>query len=378
MRLCAGAPFSFEKGIHMNCSKETLALMEELTQAIGVSGQERQVCRILKRHYEDLSDEIVRDYNGSIFAVKHSAAPNPFRVMVAAHSDEVGLVVQQIRPNGLIRGQVIGGLWEDVLPGSRVRLLTDEGREFKGCVSALSSKILRDRIGSGRVPLGQLYFDFGFLSEEDARAQGVLEGCQIVIDGPFEALNGGRRLLSKAWDDRFGCILGVELLRRLQGVELPFELYVGADVQEEVGLRGARTAANLVNPDLAIILDCTAANDVERFEPPYGGIGQGVMVRFTDGTYLPNRTMFLDYLELLRQKDIPYQIHQSKGGTDAGCINSTGLAVPALTACICARNVHTGSLMIDAGDYLNCLDAVTTFVTQLDRQRLNRYRDNNV
>lgn len=361
----------------MICKKETLALMEELTQAIGVSGQERQVCRILERHYKPLADEIVRDYNGSIYAVKRSKASNPFRVMVAAHSDEVGLVVRQIRPNGLIKAATIGGLCEDVLLGSRLRLLTDDGKEFRGCVSSLAQKMLLDRVGSGRIPTNLLFLDFGFTSEADARAQGVLEGCQIVVDGPFEVLNGGKRLLSKAWDDRFGCILGIELLQNLKDVELPFDLYVGADVQEEVGLRGAKTAANLVNPDLAIILDCTAANDAEHFEAPYGGIGQGVMVRFTDGTYLPNRTMFLSYLSLLREKQIPYQLHESRGGTDAGCINTSGIAVPALTACICARNVHTGSLMIDAQDYLHCLEAVTAFVSGLDQGKLEQFRNNN-
>lgn len=361
----------------MLCSNETLALMKELTQAVGVSGQERQVCRILARHYEALADEIVRDNNGSIYAVKRSSAPDAFRVMVAAHSDEVGLVVRQIRPNGLLKASVIGGLYDEVLPGSRLRLITDEGREFRGCVSSLAQKMLRERVTSSRIPLGLLYLDFGFTSEADARAQGVLEGCQVVIDGPFEVLNGGKRLLSKAWDDRFGCILGVELLQALKGVELPFDLYVGADVQEEVGLRGAKTAANLVEPDLAIVLDCTAANDVEGFEPPTGGIGQGIMVRFNDGTYLPNRTMFLDYLALLREKGIPYQMHESRGGTDAGAINLSARAVPTLTACICARNVHTGSLMIDAEDYLHCVEAVTAFVSGLDRTKLERYCNNN-
>ena len=133
----------------------------------------------------------------------------------------------------------------------------------------------------------------------------MLEGCQIVVDGPFEVLNGGRRLLSKAWDDRFGCILGVELLRSLRDVELPFDLYVGADVQEEVGPPGRPHRLQPGQPRPGHHLDCTAANDVERFEPPYGGIGQGVMVRFADGTYLPNRTMFLDYLDLLRSRNIP-------------------------------------------------------------------------
>lgn len=362
----------------MVCSKETLALMEELTQAIGVSGQERQVCRILNRHYQELADEVIRDWNGSIYAVRRSRAQNPFRVMVAAHSDEVGLVVRQIKPNGLIKTSTIGGLWEDVLLGARVRLLTDGGTEFKGCVSALSTKVMREKIGTGRVPTEQMYLDFGFVDEADARAQGVMEGCQIVVDGPFEVLNSGRRLLSKAWDDRFGCILGVELLRRLQGVELPFDLYVGANVQEEVGLRGAKTAAALVEPDLAVVLDCTAANDVERFEPPTGGIGQGVMVRYHDGTYLPNRAVLLDYVDLLKEKNIPFQFHESKGGTDAGCLNTSGRAVPALTACICARNVHTGSLMIDAEDYLHCLEAVTAWISGLTAEKLERFRNNNI
>ena len=115
----------------MECDKETLRLMEELTQAIGVSGQERQVCRILNRYHEALADEVVRDSNGSIYAVRHTDAPGPFRVMVAAHSDEVGMVVKQIKPNGLIKTSTIGGLWEDVLLGARLRLCTDDDREFR-------------------------------------------------------------------------------------------------------------------------------------------------------------------------------------------------------------------------------------------------------
>lgn len=369
-----GAQGSVAAGDDLEVPARTLDLMRELTQLIGVSGQERYVCRALERHYRALADEVIHDNNGSVYAVKRSHAPNPFRVMVAAHADEVGLVVRQIRANGLITATKVGGLFYETLAGARVRLLTDAGDEFRGCVSMLSAKRIK-RDGAG-IPFDALYFDFGFRSEAEARACGVLEGCQIVIDGPFEECAGGR-LLSKAWDDRFGCILGVELLQALQGVELPFDLYVGANVQEEVGLRGARTAAEMIQPDLAVVLDCTAANDVERFEMPYGGIGQGVMVRYTDGTYLPNRTVFLDYLDLLKREGIPYQFHESAGGTDAGAINLTGCGVPALTACICARNVHSGSLMIDARDYLHCLKAVTRWVSELDADKLERFRSNN-
>ena len=360
----------------MNCSSETLSLMETLTQAIGVSGQERQVCRLLADYYKDVADQVVRDYNGSLFAVKRSKAPDPFRVMVAAHSDEVGLVVRQIRPNGLIRAHIIGGLWDDVLPGARVRMRTDQGREFRGCVSALSTKVLRERIGNSRVPLDQLYLDFGFLSEEDARSQGVLEGCQIVVDGPFEVLNGGRRLLSKAWDDRFGCILGVELLRSLRDVELPFDLYVGADVQEEVGLRGARTASNLVNPDLAIIWTAPPPTTWSASSPPTAASARASWSASPTAPICPTAPCF-STTWTCSAAGISLSVPPVQGRHRRRCINTSGLAVPALTACICARNVHTGSLMIDAGDYLHCLEAVTAFVSQLDREKLERYRNNN-
>lgn len=151
----------------------------------------------------------------------------------------------------------------------------------------------------------------------------------------------------------------------------------GPTYRKRWGCGAPRTAANLIQPDLAVVLDCTAANDVERFEPPCGGIGHGVMVRFNDGTYLPNRAVLLDYLALLKEEKIPFQFHESKGGTDAGAINSSGCGVPALTACICARNVHTGSLMIDSQDYLHCLEAVTAWISRLTAEKLERFRHHN-
>ena len=161
----------------MNCSSETLSLMETLTQAIGVSGQERQVCRLLADYYKDVADQVVRDYNGSLFAVKRSKAPDPFRVMVAAHSDEVGLVVRQIRPNGLIRAHIIGGLWDDVLPGARVRMRTDQGREFRGCVSA---PVHQGSSGSGSATAGSPWISSiwtsAFSVRRDARSQGRAGG----------------------------------------------------------------------------------------------------------------------------------------------------------------------------------------------------------
>lgn len=361
----------------MKLSEQTLALMDELTQAIGIPGQERAVSRILKRHYESLGLEIMYDKLGSIYAVKKSRAQNPFRVMVAAHSDEVGLVLTSIKENGLLSFHVIGGIWEQTLPGSRVTLVNSREEQFKGCVCIVSPKAMSAEARSKAVNVNDLLVDIGFGSAAEVRAHGIMEGDMMVCDGPLETLAGGQRLLSKAWDDRYGCILGVELLQLLKNVELPYDLYVGANAQEEAGLRGAATAAQMIRPDLALVLDCTSANDLQKFEMPHGGIGHGVMVRFIDRTYIANRAMLQDFIRVMDEHALPWQHHQSLGGTDAGPINQSFCGVPVLTACICARNVHTPSLMIDADDYIHARQAVLEFLKQLDSRRLETYQNNN-
>ncbi len=356
-------------------TQETLDLMRELTEANGIPGQEKNVTRILKRNYQGLCDSVIYDNLGSIYAVKRSKADDPFRVMVAAHCDEVGLMVRAIRPNGLIQAIPVGGVWELQLLSQRVRLETSDGRVYMGAVVSNSSKLM-SQLQQESV-LQNSFCDFGFTSEQEARDAGVMEGDMISMQCQFTVMNGGKRLLAKAWDDRYGCILGVEALRELRDCELPFDLYIGADVQEEVGLRGSNTAAAMIEPDLAIVLDCTAANDVSGYVSPTGGLGEGVMVRFMDKTYVPNRTMQLDYLKLLRKNGIKYQWHQALGGTDAGVINLSRSGVPVLTLCICARGVHSSSLVIDSDDYMCARSALVAFIKSLDRDKLELYRNNN-
>lgn len=358
----------------MELTQQTLSLMRELTEASGISGRERNVTRILKQYYEETCDEVIYDALGSIYGVKRSRSKKPFRVMVSAHCDEVGLMVRAVRKNGLLQAAAVGGVWEAQLLSQRLRLETGDGRSYIGTMVADSPK----QMGSSQETVLQYSLcDFGFASDDEAYQAGVLEGDMVSLQCPFTVLNGGKRILAKAWDDRYGCVLGVELLRLLKDVELPFDLYVGANAQEEVGLRGARTAAAMIKPDLAVVLDCTAANDVREFQTPCGGLGQGVMVRFLDRTYVPNRTLQLDFLRLLREEKIPYQWHQSMGGTDAGEINLAGEGVPVLTACICARGVHTSASVIDRDDYLNARTAVSRFLLELDRNKLELYRQGN-
>lgn len=360
----------------MKLSNETLELMEKLTQAYGIPGQERMVTGIIETYYRRYADEVFYDNLGSIYAHKKSKTPGAVKLMINGHCDEVGLMVRQVRPNGTLTFIKAGGIDEQCLYGARATLITLDNRMFKGYIGAPSPKI-RARNGMANLNADNLTLDIGFTSEEQVRAAGIMEGDMIVLDGEFKILNDGQRILSKAWDDRYGCILGIELLRELQGKDLDFDLYVVANVQEEVGLRGAAPAARMVEPDVSVVLDCTAANDIELYTSPYAGIGHGIMVRFFDRTYVPNRRMIRELIRICQENNIPFQHHQSFGGTDSGAINYCATGIPALPLCICTRNIHTASSIIDVDDYLGARKALITFVKEFSAEKAQYYKENN-
>lgn len=355
-------------------SSETLSLMKRLTEACGVSGNEKYVTRILKPYYEKYCDEVVYDNLGSIYGIKRSKNPNAFRVMMEGHCDEVGMIVKGINANGTLNLAPIGGVMEDTLPFKQVILTNHREEQFKGCICTQRNP---KATGNGGPTLAEMVLEIGFTSAEQVRAAGIMEGDMVAFDTEFSVLGDGRRLMAKAWDNRYGCLIGVELLEALQGVELPYDLVVGATVQEEVGLKGAETSANLIKPDMAIVFDCTGTPDIKGYSSPSGGLGHGVMIRFMDRTYLVNRTLLLDYLDVVQRNNLPYQWLQAGGSTNATVINTNGVGIPVLTACICARNVHTNALIIDAEDYLNTKKAVLAFLSELNEEKLNRYRMNN-
>lgn len=362
----------------MNTVKqETLELMKELTQIYGISGQEEQVRECLKTYYEPLADEIIYDNLGSIFAVKKSKQPNAFKLMLAGHMDEVGFVVKKLTANGLVEIQAVGGLWEQTLLSSRVTLINRDRKEFKGVIGSIPPHLLDEATRAKPMKIDNMLVDLGFTSEDELEQANIRIGDMIVVDGTFEVLGNGQRLLSKAWDDRYGLIMGIELLKAFQDVDLPYDLIVGATVQEEVGCRGAKTAAYAVSPDLAIVLDCSPANDARKYESPTGGLGKGVLIRFLDKSYLPNRTWLHDFEDLCEKHQIAHQYYQSAGGTDAGEFHKSFSGIPTLTACIPARYIHTNSSVIDAADYASAFEALQHLLKELDHAKLEAYRSHN-
>ena len=184
-------------------------------------------------------------------------------------------------------------------------------------------------------------------------------------------------MLSKAFDNRYGCILGIEVLQALKNVTLPYDLYVGASVQEEAGLRGAQTIVQKIQPDFVFILDCSPASDMGGNSKEYGQLGKGVLSRFVDGSMIAFPQL-LDYQRKMCDKmHVPYQYYISMGGTDAGIVHKSNGGTLTLTHCICARNIHTNSSIIDLSDYEGAKKVLLAMLKDLNAKKIEQFKTMN-
>ncbi len=357
----------------MKLNNETLTLMEEVTQAIGVAGDERHVSRILARYYKQYTNEIIYDKLGSIYAVRRCGKKNAPKIMICAHLDEVGFIVKGFTENGLIKFLPLGGFWNQNLLSQRIRLLNREGKEFYGTILSKAPHEMKEEEKLKTLSFDDMYIDIGCRSQEEIDCLNIIPGDSIVLDGSFHTLQNGGRLLSKAWDNRYGCILGIELLKALEDVDVACDLYIGANVQEEIGLRGAQTAVSLIEPDMAIVLDCAYATDIDAQKEANGRLGEGVLATFYDKGMLPNKTLFQFFIDICKDKNIPYQYAYAMGNTDAKWIHKYKTGCPTLSVCICARNIHTSSSIIDTNDFLSAHQALLEVVRRCNRDYISKF-----
>lgn len=353
----------------MKLNNHQLQLFEDLTQLNGVAGQEDEIREYLKKAYLALGCELLFDKLGSIIALKKSKNPNAKKVFIVGHMDEVGFLVSNILPNGMLKGNPIGGLNNDTLLSSRVLLKNKEGKYLFGAISALPPHLLKGV--NEKLDAKDMLFDFGFTSKEDATSQGAQIGQMMVLEGKMQILQDGERILTKAVDDRYGLVLGLEMLEALKDEELDYDLYVGGSVQEEVGCRGALTSAYLVNPDLTIVLDCSPARDMSGDLSQLGQLGQGVLIRFMDGSMIAFKELLNFQIESCNEANVKYQYFDSPGGTDAGNIHKLRDGVLTLTHCICARSIHTPSTIFDANDYISAKESLLVMLKKLNTKKFD-------
>ncbi len=342
--------------------KTQLQWFEELTQLDGVSGHEHYVAQYLHQEYLKLGvDEIIRDNLGSLIALKKSKNKDAKKVMILGHMDEIGFLVKQIMPSGVLKIAPVGGWFSQTLLAHRIRLTLRSGEQIMGAIAATPPHMIPQEKRNSVMEIQDMVVDVGALSADDAKVMGISVGDMIVVQGGFESLNKGQRLLAKAFDNRYGCVMGLDIMHQLKNKDLDFDLYVGASVQEEVGLRGAQTITQLIQPDLAIVLDCSPANDALD-DKAIGKLGEGVLIRMMDGNMIADKAVINKFIDVCKDHDIKHQTYFSPGGTDAGIVHKTGHGIKTLTCCSAARSIHTASSILDVNDYTAAKKALLGFL----------------
>lgn len=359
--------------------REQIALLERLSNATAVSGDEKEVRTILLEQIRPLADEVRVDALGSILAVKRArSGDNPLRVMLDAHMDEVGFMIVADDEGGLFRFTSIGGIDERILPGKKVLVGKDH---IPGVIGARPIHFLEPGETNNKISLDSLRIDIGLNSGKVKPGDRVAFATRLREIGPS--------LVGKALDNRLGCAILVDILRlaAAEGGLDGIELLLAWSVQEEIGLRGAQAAALQFEPHLAIAIDSTPANDlplaVEEDETgptiEYSWyntrLGGGPAVYVADRGTLGDPRLLRLVIGAAEEAAIPYQIRQpGGGGTDAAAIHLTRAGVPALSISVPGRYAHTPAGMIRRADWQNTLRLAWRSVQRMDRSLLEEAR----
>lgn len=351
---------------------DALELLMKLAEAHGASGYEDSVRRIFR---DELGTQAFTDRMGNIFCEKGGAAEGP-KILLSGHLDEVGLVVQSITRNGLIKFLPLGSWWSQALPAQRMRIRTQDGNEVLGVIGAKPPHLLSESDRAKPMKIEDMFIDVGAMDAQDVRENfGIRPGDGIVPYSPFARMHNPDYLLCKAFDNRVGIAMTIQVLQLIKDVSHPNTVWGVGTVQEEFGVRGAQCAAFTVNPDAAIVLEGAPADDLpgNPEDERQGAVGRGVQIRLMDPSAIMNQRFAQYAIALAESHGIPHQVAVRKSGsTDARAIQVHREGVPTIVLGVPARYIHTHNSMICLDDYLSALKLVLSLIETLDE---NRVRD---
>ena len=341
-------------------------LLQKFSECFGPPGGEGPVAQLLE-HYLQFFCQLSRDGLGSVLAEK-AGKPKP-RVMLAAHLDEIGFMVQGVTAQGYLRLQALGG-WEPAwLPGQRLIIQTSSGPR-EGVVAATPVHFKKEN--KKEVKVEDLLVDIGAADAAAVQAMGVGLGDLAVPRGGFAVLND-TVLVNKAWDDRVGVAAMVAVLQHFQDRPHPNTIIGAGTVQEEVGSRGATCAVEAAKPDIAIVLEGPPADDLPGLspDPPQGALGKGVQIRLFDPSIIVPQKFWRWVVELAGQRRIPHQLAvRRSGATDARAIHVAHGGIPTIILGVPVRYAHSAAGMIHQDDFTAMVDLTTAIVEELDEARL--------
>ena len=347
---------------------QTAELLKAITEADGVPGYEGEIRAIMRQYLEDVA-EIEQDKMGSFIGSHAGAGDDAPRVMLAGHMDEIGFMVRHITKEGFVKFEPLGGWWDQVLLGHRVRIKTAQG-DIIGVLGAKPPHLLEADEAKKIVKKKAMYIDVGARSEEEVREFGVRPGDPIIPVSEFTLMANPSFYLCKAFDNRLGCALAMEALRETAS-DHPNTVYAVGTVQEEIGLRGARTTAYAIDPDVAIVLEVDIAGDVPGIKPEESAVkmGGGPTMLIYDRSMIPNLKLRDLVIATAQELEIPLQFSAMSGGaTDGGPIHLHNEGVPTVVIGVPTRHIHSHNAMICREDYDQALKLVVALVKRLDAE----------
>jgi len=346
-------------------SLKLVEVLEKLSNTNGVTGREDQVRDLMKKYLKPYVDEVREDKLGNLIGFKKGKNDAP-TVMLAAHMDEVGLMIKNIKKKGFLQFTKIGGIDDRVLFAQTVVVHTDKG-PLTGVVGSKPVHIQKDEERKKVIDADRLFIDIGAKDKEEAKKMGVQVGDVVSFDTKFAQLNN-EVVLGKAFDDRVGCVIMVETMRRLQNVDC--NVYAVGTIQEEVGLRGATIAAFHIEPDLGIALDVSVAGDmpgVGEGEAP-AKMGEGPVLTVADAGLITHPKVLRLLIDSAKQNKISYQLETGiRGATDAARIALSREGVPSGVVSVPARYIHSPAGTVNLDDVEKAVELVVAALENVQK-----------
>lgn len=340
-------------------------MLEKLSNAYGVTGREEEVADLMKKFLKPYVDEVREDKLGNVIGIRRGKK-DALKVMLAAHMDEIGLLVKAITKDGFLLFTKIGGIDDRVLLAQKVIVCTEKG-PLHGIVGSKPPHIQKEEERKKVVTFDDLFVDVGAETEKEARSMGVKIGDVMVFDVRFGKI-GKDIVIGKALDDRVGCAVMVEVLKRLKKTDCT--VYAVGTVQEEVGLRGAQTSAFGIDPDVGFALDVTVAGDMPFLREGDAPIRmrKGPSVSVADSGLITHPKVLRLLVNAAEEEKIPYQLETGlQGSTDAARIALTREGVPSGVISVPTRYIHSATLMLSLQDTENVIKLAVAAIQKIQK-----------
>ena len=355
-------------------NNDTTKLLQSLADAPGPPGFEEPVRKIMVERMKPLSGKISYDGLGSVIAVQGTTGP---RIMVDAHMDELGGVIRRVTADGYLTMQMLGGWFDQALVDQRWTIIGSKG-PVRAVTGIRDIHIVPADERNKVFPRDSLMLDVGAKNAAEVAAMGLEPGDPVAPDAPFEVLNGTQNYLGKAWDDRVGCAVLIAAMQKLAHAAHPNQIFWVATVQEEVGLRGAHTASDVVKPEIGIAIEGGVTRDSPGVRPEEAQelLGGGPALFLYDSSELPNRKFVALIKQVAKQKNIPLQTDMIQGyGDDSAEMQKSNGGAPTVNLVVPVRYTHAHNGIMNRGDFDKTVDLVVGILQSLDAKAVTALRD---